>query len=285
MIKFNEFQLTPQYLLEKQLLIQNGANYGQAVFLAGGSASGKSFAREKFMQIDKFKVIDVDDMKTAFIKYANLKNKYPEIQHLDLTNPKDVFFLHTFLDDKKIKTKILNGLLMDGKQGRLPNIMFDSTFADIKKLRPNFRDLQSVGYKPENIHIVWVLQKYSIAVKLNRAPDRGRIVPEDILLKAHEGAANTMHNMIMNNKLPKGMNGGIYVILNDRDKTIFWKDKNGKTIVNTQGDKIIRRFTYITVKEPNKPIRKDAIIKTLQKWIMSNAPMTELTKHIWKGTN
>ncbi len=83
---FKEFNESLEYLEEKLLLINNGKKYGQIVFLAGGAGSGKGFASTNFMEKEKFKVRDVDEWKTAFMKIGALKNKYPEIKGLNLKN-------------------------------------------------------------------------------------------------------------------------------------------------------------------------------------------------------
>jgi hypothetical protein len=72
-----------QYLQEKQIIVGKGAKYGQVVFLAGGAGSGKGFATTHFLEGTKFKIRDVDGLKKAFLKIAEMKNKYPEIRGLD----------------------------------------------------------------------------------------------------------------------------------------------------------------------------------------------------------
>ena len=67
-------------LLEKQIIIGKGKKYGQIVFMAGGSGSGKGFAVNNFMEGDKFKVRDVDQWKKAFLILAQTKKKYKEYQ-------------------------------------------------------------------------------------------------------------------------------------------------------------------------------------------------------------
>ncbi len=71
--------------------------YGQIVFLAGGAGSGKGFARDNFMEKEKFKIRDVDEWKTAYMKMADLQGKHPEIKGLNLKNPKDVYKIHMFI--------------------------------------------------------------------------------------------------------------------------------------------------------------------------------------------
>ena len=54
-LSFAEKQLMEQYqqLEEKLIMFNNGARYGQIVFLAGGAGSGKGFALSNFMENDK----------------------------------------------------------------------------------------------------------------------------------------------------------------------------------------------------------------------------------------
>lgn len=56
------------FLIEKLLKINQGSRYGQAVFVAGGSGSGKGFVIQKFMEANKFKIFDVDEWKRLFLK-------------------------------------------------------------------------------------------------------------------------------------------------------------------------------------------------------------------------
>ena len=71
-LKFSEYVDLKDYkafqLVEKQILYNNGAKYGQIVFLAGGAGSGKGFAVQHFMQGSEFKIRDVDELKIAFQK-------------------------------------------------------------------------------------------------------------------------------------------------------------------------------------------------------------------------
>ena len=54
-------------LTEKLIMFNQGKRYGQIVFMAGGAGSGKGFASKNFMEVDKFKVRDVDEWKKAFM--------------------------------------------------------------------------------------------------------------------------------------------------------------------------------------------------------------------------
>ena len=276
MLTFLQF-LAEQYLEEKLIMYNQGKRYGQIVFLAGGAGSGKGFAIKNFMEGEKFKVRDVDEWKKAFMKLADTTNMHSEIKGLKLKNPKDVYKIHTFVRNKGIKDKTLDLLLKDANTRHLPNIMFDITMKDADDIGDIIPKLVEAGYESKNIHLTWVLTNYAVAILNNR--NRERVVPEDIMLLSHEGAATNMYDVIKGN-LPRGLNGGVRVILNNRDNTIVWADPDTKKPMKTsQGDIIIKDFTYLTLKKEGKSIGPETDIKRqLLGWIADNVPKTKLTK-------
>jgi dephospho-CoA kinase len=271
----DSFDLTDEQSLHEKLIMFNGGKpYGQIVFLAGGAGSGKGFAIKNFMEKNKFKVRDVDEWKSALIKLAQEKGKNPELANLNLRNPKDVFKLHTVVKNLGIKDKTLNMMLNDIKQDRLPNIIFDITLKEIGDINEVLPRLIEVGYDPKNVHLVWVMTNYRVAVQNNAGRDR--VVPEDILLKTHEGAAKTM-GQILKGKTPSGMDGKVAVILNNPEHTVFF-DTN-----TTQGKKVIKDFMYVTLKKEGKPFEKEsAVQKQVFAWMKDNIPKTKETKDLFK---
>ena len=294
---FKEFNESQEYLEEKLLLINNGKKYGQIVFLAGGAGSGKGFASTNFMEKEKFKVRDVDEWKTAFMKIGALKNKYPEIKGLHLKKPADVAKLHAFIEKLGIKDNTMNALLSGMKnKSVLPNIMFDITGKNINSIAKMMPNLLNAGYSPADIHMVCVLTDYQLAVTNNRT--RPRIVQDDILFQTHTGAANTMFDLIKNKGKKLAINGEIKVILNNLENTIHWKDDDagvspenrtsGKYIKSKDGEKlgVIKDFTYITIKRRGKPNKTpDQIMQQLYQWIVNNIPESELQKELEDRTD
>tara|TARA_R100000664_G_C2741423_1_gene129842 strand:+ start:207 stop:1097 length:891 start_codon:yes stop_codon:yes gene_type:complete len=280
---FKQYIAEMKLLAEKVLIVGKGKKYGQIIFLAGGAGSGKGFTIGNFLEGEKFKVRDVDEFKKMFLKIDALKKKYPEIRGLDLTKPTDTYKLHQWIEDKKIKEKTLDNLVKFKDKGRLPNIIFDTTAADEGKITKNIPHLLEVGYDPKNINLVWVLTNYSVAIKQNRNPDRGRVVPENIMLKTHEGAANTIWNFI-NKGTPKEIDGGVYIILGGPENTILWTDSKGKPIKTgkKKDTVVVKDFQYITVKQPGKRMTssKDLMAKVLD-WIRNNIPRSDATKHFF----
>lgn len=286
MKKFNQYikeQKEIQTLLEKQIIIGKGKKYGQVVFMAGGAASGKGFARTNFLEGEKFKIRDVDEWKKAFLTLAKTKNKYKEIRNLDLNKPKDALELHRFIKNKGIKEKTLDLLLLNARQGVLPNLIFDITLKDSRSIMEILPSLMATGYNPNNVNIVWVLTNYSVAITQNRNIKRGRIVPEDIMLQTHEGAASTMFKFIKNGT-PRGVGGGVYIILGGVNNTVFYKDKDGNPIKTgkNKDTMVVKDFSYITMKEPGRAMTTN---KGLQgkayDWIMQNAPKTLANKNMF----
>lgn len=281
-----------QFLTEKLILISNGKKYGQIVFLVGGAGSGKGFALSNFMEKEKFKVRDVDEWKSLLQRMARLADdperfarlklkgsnidpeRYKEIKDLDLTKPEDVFTFHKWVEASGIKDKTLDAMLSQMEKPEiLPNIMFDITakkLDDIAKFMPR---ILSAGYDPANIHIVWVLTNYTVALSNNLDAKRGRIVPEDIMLWTHKGASQTMFDYVQAKGKKLAINGAIHVILNNRENTVYWG--------NDKGDKIdtIKDFKYLTLKDRGGAMKKEkSIQRQLYHWIVDNIPTGDLKK-------
>ena len=85
-----------------------------------------------------------------------------------------------------IKDKSLMYLLQ-GKDNpeTLPNIMFDITAKRLVRYHRRTSTVKKAGYDSKNVHLTWILTNYVTAMDNNKS--RERMVPEDILLKTHEG--------------------------------------------------------------------------------------------------
>jgi hypothetical protein len=286
-------------LVEKQILYNNGAKYGQIVFLAGGAGSGKGFAVQHFMQGSEFKIRDVDELKIAFQKLdalgkfttQDLLDKYGDkisqadkdlikkelidknlkMGQLDLKTPTHVYILHVLVRATDVKNKTLDLMLAGAEKSQLPNLIFDSTFKEVSDMTDVLPKLFAAGYEPKNIHVSWVLTNYQIAIKNNKS--RARVVPEDILLATHAGAAQTVYNLVTT-AMPPSVQGGVYVILNNPENTIFIVDpKTNKAYKDKKGNPVIKDFKYITLKEPGKPAKTELDVKKqLLTWIRDNVP-------------
>ena len=292
-----------QSLMEKLIVYNGGKKYGQIVFLAGGAGSGKGFAINNFMEGEKFKVRDVDEMKMAFQKLDDLQKftlddllkKYGDkinasdmqiiqknvidkgysIKDLNLKTPEHVYALHVLVRATGAKNKTLDLILDNAKQGVLPNLLFDTTFADMDDINTYIPMLTKVGYDTKNIHVTWVLTNYEIAIQNNAS--RKRVVPQDILLKTHKGAARTVVQLVKTG-FPREVDGGVYVVLNNPQNTMFIVDpKTGEHYKDIKGRKVVGNFMYLTVKKPGSAMTNDAEVKKqLYDWIKDNVPADAL---------
>jgi len=283
---------------EKLITFSNRAPYGQIVFMAGGAGSGKGFAISNFIDSAGFKVRDVDEMKSAvgkldqlgkfsvdawYKKYAD-KLSEKDRAHVeefvvgkgmsiadvadDLKNPNNVMSLHLIVDAMGLKDKWLISML-SGKNNKetLPNLLFDITAKKVSSITSVIKPLLDAGYDANNIHLIWVLTDYHLAVSNNKGRDR--VVPDDILLGTHEGAAKTIWG-ILTNGLPKGLNGRIDVILNNRENTVTYKDSKGNKMKGA-----VKGFLSLPVKKQGGGILPEKVWKKLlYKWISDNGPKT-----------
>ena len=323
--------LTEEKIDEKLITFSNRAPYGQIVFMAGGAGSGKGFAIDNFIDSAGFKVRDVDEMKKAvgkldqlgkfsvdkwYKKYGKKLSDKPgkggglspkahveefvlgkgmSISDIskDLKNPNNVASLHYIVDSMGLKDKWVISML-SGKTNKetLPNLLFDITAKKVESITDVIKPMVNAGYDVKNIHLIWVLANFHVAIQANK--DRDRMVPEDILLQTHEGAGKTMWQ-ILTNKVPKGLNGRIDVILNKRAETIPYVDSNGKPIMVQPNQKnkledaqiVVKGFTSLPIKKQGGGIQPEKAWKEiLKKWILDNAPKTiDLSQQIEEGNN
>jgi len=210
-----------------------------------------------------------------------------------LKNPNNVASLHYIVDSMGLKDKWVVSML-SGKNNKetLPNLLFDITAKKVSSITDVIKQLEPAGYDSKNIHLIWVLANFHVAIQANKT--RERMVPEDTLLLTHEGASKTMWE-VMTKILPKGLNGRIDVILNKRAETVPYVDSNGKTIVvePSQQNKlkdaqiVVKGFTSLPIKKQGGGIQPEAAWKeTLKKWVLDNAPKTiDLSQNLGESVN
>ena len=219
-----------------------------------------------------------------------------DVNHKDkgLKNPNNVASLHYIVDAMGLKDKWLISML-SGKTNKetLPNLLFDITAKKVSSITEVIKPLVDAGYDSKNIHLIWVLTKYSIAVEQNK--ERDRVVPEDIQLNTHEGAAATVWS-VLTKALPKGLNGRIDVILNNMENTLYYripslrgsrkvngKDKEDTTKIGNSKSitgkpikvGVVSGFKSLPIKKQGGGIipEKDWKVR-LYNWIKKNAPAT-----------
>lgn len=284
MQRFNHFITEQEYLqgeaealMEKLITFGGQAypNYGNIVVMAGGAGSGKGFVLSNLVGVEG-KVFDVDELKTLASKTPAIKKRVADELGVDiedlaknLKDPANVGKLHDIMGDylqlDKRKERAFYRSVIAAPEDRKPNIIFDMTFKELRKLEKVARDAEKLGYDKKNVHIVWVVNDIEVAKQQNAK--RARTVPSEILINTHRGAANTMGDIInMGNKLKKYMDGDIVFAFNKVgvDASLA---KSGK------GGSYVKDANYFYVKRAGKPPTSvDKLDKEIRQKIKSYVP-------------
>jgi hypothetical protein len=149
---------------------------------------------------------DVDDLKTYISREAKFKSeKYKDkgnefLDDMDFKDAKKVFQMHNFSkkifepENSEMENTKLDGLLNAARQNKskstLPNVVLNITGKDVHDFARLSVPFVEAGYKPKNVHIIWVLTPYKEASENNK--NRDRVVPEEILTKTHKGVKQAM---------------------------------------------------------------------------------------------
>lgn len=208
-----------EYLMEK-LITFGGKAYprnNQVLILAGGAGSGKGWVLKNLVGLEG-KTINVDDFKDFLLKSRTGKEySQGEIDKLDLKNPDDVGRLHQWAKDLNLEDKMIDALMKGTPAEKVlkPNLIFDVTLKDAKKLDEINRIVSAMGYQKEDIHLVWVLNDIEIALQQNAK--RSRTVAPAIVKATHYGVAGLMKEVFKGKiDLQKYLDGDFYIALNRR---------------------------------------------------------------------
>jgi hypothetical protein len=275
-----------QEYLEEKLMTFGGKAYqpfNQVVIMAGGSSSGKGFTISNLIGLESM-TFDVDHLKSLSLKSLEVqkaaKDRFGvDISKFQLKNPDDVAALHDILSDKlgiidKHQATRFKSIMMAAPD-RKPNLIFDVTLKDLRKLDKISKQVQQLGYSVDNIHIVWVVNDFRVALQQNR--ERDRMVPEDILLDTHVGAGMTMKSLIDGTyDLKKYANGDFYISFNKRgvDSSVASSGKGGSYVKDSNYLKIKSKGKPIT---PLKDLSKE-VVKKIAAYVPSLANWEDAAK-------
>jgi hypothetical protein len=264
-------------LLEKLITFGGRAypKFGNVVIMAGGAGSGKGFVKDKLVGLEGF-TFDVDELKKLASKTPRIVKRVKDELGVDLEqlgtqlrDPDKVSKLHEIigdaldLDNRRLQALYTSILSADPE--RKPNIIFDVTLKDLRKLEKLTRQASSLGYDKKNIHIVWVVNDIEVALDQNASRDR--VVRADILINTHRGAAATMADVInMGKDLDTYMDGDIVFAFN-KIKVDSELKKSGR------GGDYVKDANYFYVKRQGKPpIPQEKLGRDLKNKIASYVP-------------
>lgn len=132
-----------------------------------------------------------------------------------MKNPAHVSFLHHFVKfynlDKKTEENFFNSI--EKYSSHKPNIIFDVTLKDIKKIEEISEKSVNAGYSKKNIHIAWVLNSLELALENNKKRDR--VVANDVIRVSHTGVAEVMASILRKSEdIREFVDGDIWIIFN-----------------------------------------------------------------------
>lgn len=191
---------------------------------------------------------------------------------MDLKNPADVGTLHAFSKAKKYDNKFKELFFKVASETKnKPNVIFDVTLKQVKAIDEDIKPYVELGkYDKKNVHLVWILNSFEIALKQNK--QRDRTVDTEIMLKTHEGAALTMREILENSENYRDViDGDIWIVPNqvkvdssvirNADNEIEWEGKkytrNAETIRKTKKENmVIDRYSAICIKKSEQSAMK-----------------------------
>ena len=145
-------------LLEKLITFGGKAypNFGNVVIMAGGAGSGKGFVKDNLVGMEGF-VFDVDKLKTLAAATPAIQKRIKDEMGVDiqdlannLGNSENVSKLHGILgdylklDDRRLAAMYTS--VMTASAERKPNLIFDVTLKDLRKLQNITRQVKALGY-------------------------------------------------------------------------------------------------------------------------------------------
>ena len=205
-------------------------NIFNAIFLAGGPGSGKSYVVRKTTGGLGLKVLNSDDIYEKDLEKAGL----------DIGKPEDIFSDEGQQIRAKSKrlTKMRRDSWVDGRLG----IIIDGTGKDINKIGRQKKLLDQLGYETMMIFVNTSLETAQI-----RNKERRRTLPEK--------AVAEMWNLVQKNI------GGFQQLFGSRNFIIVDNNDAGEDVFA----KVFKRIRGIVVKKPTKPQAKQWIANELKK--------------------
>ena len=182
-----------------QLLTEGVYDKGifKAVFLFGGSGSGKSYIYNKHLKGLGLKVVNSDNAFELTLKKKNIDAK----KLADV--PKDE------RDDWYLRAKVTANMQMDAYIDSRLGLLIDGTGKDLPSVKNLVNLLEGLGYD-----CIGILISTSLKTALKRNRQRSRVLPDEIVQNIHKQVKSN------SDKFVSIFKAGFYEINNDDGSTI-----------------------------------------------------------------
>lgn len=229
-----------------------------------------AMARVKSSQ--KFKDYLIDHMEELLTKnnpswdskkVAEKTTRYKKALNttIDMSNRELVSELHYMFKDIDMESNLLKTFTSSQMNPeRLPNVIIDGTLKNLHKVETQLNLLVEAGYKPENIHLVWVVNSNENS-KVNNAMRR-RSVPESTRVETLEMSTRNIVKMLKNREpIVDIICGNWYVVFSE-----FNMATKKTNIENPAKSRRTVFADYVMVKKPNQaPSLENVSRKTLER--------------------
>lgn len=191
---------------------------------------------------------------------------------IDLSDQKTVGLLHDLYKKIGMEVKDFERFLSaQTEPKRLPNLVFDGTLKNSKSVMKELSRLVKVGYKPENIHLVWVVNSNENSRVNNMA--RSRSVPESIRLETLMQSTKTIVRILKGEDgIMSVMNGNWYVVFSEYNA----KTKTSRVLNKAKGKRSVFA-DYVMVKRPGLAPDLSLVDKDALKRISENLHWADFT--------
>ena len=205
-------------------------NIFNAIFLAGGPGSGKSYVVRKTTGGLGMKVVNSDDIYEKDLEKAGL----------DVGKPEDIFSDEgqAIRLRSKQKTKARQSGWIDGRLG----IIIDGTGKDVAKIGRQKALLDQLGYQ-----CAMIFANTSLEVAQIRNKERPRTLPEKSVEQMWNGVQRNI--------------GAFQSLFGSRHFIIVDNNDAGEDVFN----KVYKRIRGLVTKKPKKPAARQWIAKELKK--------------------
>ena len=202
---------------------QEYPKFGWCVIVCGGSGSGKSSVIKNLVHIQA-KTLDVDEVKKTVLNKSEINGDKLVLKNgkeysldginepYDMSNPEYTAYIHKITKPiARSKKSTFLASLENADPGRLPNVMFDITGAEIEDFDYIIHTLKPLGYK---IAVVWVLA--GLGTALYRNSKRDRVVPESIVIEKYFNVLGTISKIFGDKSFLNSVDD-VWVVLNDAE--------------------------------------------------------------------
>jgi len=172
------------FLNENKVVNFSDPKNGNFVVLMGGPGSGKSFISNNLLNLENFKIFNVDSERELVAKNMGLDLNKPE------DNEKILAYTYGSTDPRNRTIKQLKSILSGMDSSAPPNIIFDTVGTHVHLIRELIDLAKSKSYTTTMVYV-----HCDIDTALERNARRARRLSDDVVIDYHERVQKTFDQL------------------------------------------------------------------------------------------